>query len=109
EFQPAVIPYVQELFDWLLERKIELFVYADFYQFLQHIGLGERDIQTFQEPLPADIDLMLSLGGDGTMLSAVSLVGDSGIPVAGINFGRLGFLASINKDDIKVALQQIIQ
>ena len=50
---------------------------------------------------------MLSLGGDGTMLAAVSIVGDAGIPVAGINFGRLGFLASINKDDIEKRLSAI--
>ena len=51
---------------------------------------------------------MISLGGDGTMLDTVSLVRDSGIPMIGINFGRLGFLASINKEGIKYAIDAII-
>src|SRR5690606_16451000 len=50
---------------------------------------------------------LLSLGGDGTMLSAVSQVRDSGIPIAGVNFGRLGFLASIHKTKIIQALDDI--
>ena len=51
---------------------------------------------------------MLSLGGDGTMLSAATLIRDSGIPVAGINFGRLGFLANVSKNHIQEALDQIL-
>lgn len=51
---------------------------------------------------------MLSLGGDGTMLAAVSIVRDSDIPIAGINFGRLGFLANIPKTDIQQAMDQIL-
>ena len=46
------------------------------------------------EDLPADTDLFLSLGGDGTFLQALTFVRDRGIPVAGVNFGRLGFLAT---------------
>src|SRR5690606_31568190 len=57
--------------------------------------------------LPTDILFLLSLGGDGTMLSAVSQVKASGIPIAGINFGRLGFLASIHKTKIIEALEDI--
>jgi len=48
------------------------------------------------------------MGGDGTMLAAVSIIRDSGIPIAGINFGRLGFLANIQKNDIEKALAEIL-
>ena len=51
---------------------------------------------------------MISLGGDGTLLDTVSLIRDSQIPVIGINFGRLGFLASINKDDIVSAIDSLV-
>src|SRR3546814_9737421 len=51
---------------------------------------------------------MLSLGGDGTMLSAVSILRDSEIPITGINLGRLGFLASINKNHIEQALELLL-
>lgn len=46
------------------------------------------------------IDMMISIGGDGTLLSAVHKIGDSGIPVVGINFGHLGFLTTAGRDDI---------
>ena len=51
------------------------------------------------EELPADTDLFLSLGGDGTFLQSLTFVRDRGIPVAGINFGRLGFLTAARADD----------
>jgi NAD+ kinase len=51
------------------------------------------------EGLPADTDLFLSLGGDGTFLEALTLIRDRGIPVAGINSGHLGFLTTARADD----------
>ena len=53
-----------------------------------------------REDLEAGFDALLSLGGDGTFLSAAQLVGDSGIPVLGVNFGRLGFLSEYKSDEI---------
>src|SRR5690606_38975150 len=95
EFQPSVIPYVQQLFDFLASRGVDCWIYKPFHDFLEQRVTCARRAQTFlhKDELPQDTALMLSLGGDGTMLAAVSIVGDSGIPVAGINFGRLGFLA----------------
>ena len=51
------------------------------------------------EDLPDDTGLFLSLGGDGTFLQSLTFVRDRGIPVAGINFGRLGFLTTARADD----------
>lgn len=110
EFHPSVIPYVQHLFDFFISRDIALWIYEDFKTFLeQHVNYSSQPA-TFSssKQLPDDIILMLSLGGDGTMLAAVSIVGDSGVPVAGINFGRLGFLAGIHKNDIEKSLTDII-
>ena len=111
EFQPSVIPYVQHLFDLLKTKGAELWIYADFQEFLrQHVSFSTELPQYWnRSELPSDIGFMLSLGGDGTMLAAVSIVGDSGIPVAGVNLGRLGFLADINKDDIDAAMDAIFQ
>ncbi len=111
EFTPAVIPHVQHIFDFLKEREIDIWVYDNFYTFLKQQFLCPDHLSTYSshEDLPRDIDFMLSLGGDGTMLSAVSIIKDSGIPIAGINFGRLGYLASIGKTEVDLALTQILE
>ena len=54
------------------------------------------------------IDCLISLGGDGTVLDAVTLVGDTNIPILGINYGRLGFLASISKDELSLMVEALV-
>jgi NAD+ kinase len=68
---------------------------ADFSVFSKH------------EDLDSSIDCIISLGGDGTMLDAATLVRNKRIPVMGINFGRLGFLASISKDELTIAVEAL--
>src|SRR5690606_22103856 len=109
EFQKAVIPYVEQLFELLKSKNVEIWVYKEFDSFLSiFMDCGLRSTYKDRFELPSDIDFMLSLGGDGTMLSAVSIVSDSKIPITGINLGRLGFLASINKDHIEQALNLLL-
>lgn len=60
------------------------------------------------EDLNIGMDCLISLGGDGTMLDAVTLVKDSHIPILGINFGRLGFLASISRDELGSAVDALV-
>lgn len=59
------------------------------------------------ESLP-DVDMVVSVGGDGTFLRTATTVGDRGIPVLGINTGRLGFLAAINYADLEETLQEVM-
>lgn len=59
--------------------------------------------------LDNDVDMLLSIGGDGTLLDAVPMVGDSGIPILGINMGRLGFISSVAKEEIPQAIRQILE
>ena len=63
---------------------------------------------TSHKQLPPDLECLISLGGDGTMLDAVTLVRDKKIPILGINFGRLGFLASISKEELTIAVDAIV-
>lgn len=60
------------------------------------------------EELDASVDFLISLGGDGTMLDAVTLVKDKNIPILGINFGRLGFLAGIGKNELESAVDALV-
>src|SRR5690606_14752615 len=110
EFQPSVITHVKHLFEYLVNKNVEIWVYDPFYKFLTTQFECDFSLPTYHsyEEIKNDVDIMLSLGGDGTMLSAVSLIRDSGIPIAGINFGRLGFLASINKYDFEHAVNDIL-
>lgn len=108
-FNSSVVPYVKQLFAYLSEKNITVYIYSDFYDFLNGQLECPNTLHRYynHQDLPKNILFLLSLGGDGTMLSAVSQVRDSGIPIAGVNFGRLGFLASIHKTKIIQALDDI--
>ncbi len=103
--------YLKLLFEELKKYNPVVSVYAPFYNDMEK-SLGniilKNSLFSTAEDLPEDIDLMLSLGGDGTFLKTISIVRDRGIPVVGINTGRLGFLANIPREEIKEALETII-
>ncbi|MEJ7673053.1 MAG: NAD(+)/NADH kinase [Chitinophagaceae bacterium] len=91
--------------------KIEPVIFQDFFnQIYSTINCGDK-YSTFNcsEDLVEDIDCIISLGGDGTLLDTVTLVRDTGIPVLGINYGRLGFLASIGKDELHTAVEALVK
>ena len=101
--------YVQEVFNVLDQYKTPILVYKKYLDFIKDKIKLPDNITVFKQhtELIGQTDVLVSLGGDGTLLDTLSLVRDSGIPVIGINFGRLGFLASINKDEIKKAIEAL--
>ena len=110
DFNDSVLPFVQEVFDVLAANKIEITVYQKFFDFIKNKLVLPTQISIFSDhnELLSKADILLSLGGDGTLLDTLALVRDSQIPVVGINFGRLGFLASINKSEINDAIEALI-
>lgn len=66
-----------------------------------------KKLDRFDKVIAGEIDFVISLGGDGTLLEAVSMVGSSETPILGINTGRLGFLATTPKDQIEQALKDL--
>lgn len=111
DFNDTVLPYVQQVFKHLEKYKIQPVVYYKYHKFLHHkIDLPANTVvfHNHEELVSEATDVLLSLGGDGTLLDTISLIRNSNIPVIGINFGRLGFLASINKDEIEAALNALI-
>lgn len=110
QFNNSVLPYVQQVFDCLVDWKVEVLIYQDFYDFVKDKLFLPKQFGSFKTylELKDNVEVMISLGGDGTMLDTVTLVRDSGIPMIGINFGRLGFLASINKEGIKSAIEGLV-
>lgn len=102
---------IQDLFNELYEQQIEPVIYQPFFeQIIQSVRLSEHHLNTFSHSADLDesIDFIISLGGDGTLLDTVTLVRDKNIPILGINFGRLGFLASIGKEELKIAIAAMV-
>lgn len=111
QFNNTVLPHVQQIFNILAEQNIETLVHDKYNHFISGKIFFPKKFQiyrNYQDLMSSDVDVMISLGGDGTLLDTVTLIRDSNIPVIGINFGRLGFLASINKDDISSAINSLI-
>jgi NAD+ kinase len=79
-----------------------------FYSFPAPVRRRIAPLCTLEEKLPA-VDMVVSVGGDGTFLRTAGTVGDSGIPILGINTGRLGFLAAINYTDMEETLREVTE
>lgn len=103
------ILFIQELVDELQNNEGVIFVYKPFFECLQGkiVFTLQPNLFTKQQEIANKVDYLFSIGGDGTILDSVMLVGDSGIPVTGINLGRLGFLSSISKEHIIPAIKAI--
>ena len=98
------------LLEALAKHHISVLIYDPlFTQFALPESLVHHLIPfTSHTELSKDLECLISLGGDGTMLDSVTLVRDKKIPILGINFGRLGFLASISKDELTIAVDAIV-
>lgn len=103
-------PFIQTLFNKLSAVFAKVYVHNEIINLIDgKIMMPEVVVFTGYEEIKNELDFLISLGGDGNMLSAVTLVRDSGIPVIGINLGRLGFLASINKEHINKAIDCLVE
>jgi NAD+ kinase len=100
---------VLQLLEELAREKIDPVIYYPFYEAIRDFNFP-APVSTFDSPdqLDDSFDFLISLGGDGTLLDTVILVKDKNIPVIGINFGRLGFLASISRDELHKAVRAIV-
>ncbi len=107
-FADDIIPFIQALFDELQRRKAQLCLVEHFELYLKNTINLPTGIETFRrgDKLPG-VEVVLSIGGDGTLLDTVTYIGAQQIPILGINTGRLGFLATIPYDSINIALDAI--
>ncbi|MEO8403912.1 MAG: NAD kinase [Chitinophagaceae bacterium] len=102
---------IQIFFDELTRQKIEPIIFDQFFEQIKNTIQLPATTTTFSLPehLTDEIEFIMSLGGDGTLLDTITLVRNKKISIMGINFGRLGFLASIGQDEIKTAVQAIVK
>lgn len=109
-YQNSTEPIIRDIFAFFNSKNIEIVIESQFLKILQDKQLIQKNYKTFSshKELDRSFDLMLSIGGDGTILRAVTLIRNSGIPILGINAGRLGFLASVQKEHIATFLQMVV-
>lgn len=100
--------YMRQLFAKLLENKTEVTIYRPFAELIREYIPQGMEYSLFSSHADLSADLLLSIGGDGTILDTVPFVLDSEIPVLGINMGRLGFLSSVPKNEIAQAVESVL-
>jgi len=110
-YQNSTEPIIKDIFVFFNRNHVEMIIEADFLKLLYEKKIVAKEYKTFSShtELNNSFDMLLSIGGDGTILRAATLVRDSGIPILGVNAGRLGFLASVQKENIENFLQFVIE
>lgn len=105
----TTIKYVGQLVELCIEKGVSMVFEENFFK---SFGLltNEAKVTTFSEysDLDKDLDFFFTVGGDGTFLRSITYIRDYEIPVIGINTGRLGFLANIQKESIELAFNKIL-
>jgi NAD+ kinase len=103
-------PIIKDIFVFFNNNNVEMAIESDFLNMLYEKKIIQKEYKTFSshDVLDSSFDMLISIGGDGTMLRAVTLVRNTGIPILGINAGRLGFLATVQKENIAAFMQIVI-
>src|SRR4030043_1385420 len=92
---------LKRLLPWLRQKGYETYLDTETASALNIEGSPRSQI-------PSLVDVIIVLGGDGTMLSVCRLVGDKGIPILGVNIGGLGFLTEVQKDELYDILENVL-
>lgn len=110
--KPGDLPHVQHLFDALHEFGIAAYVNKTYLATIREAVNLKTNVGEFEGYMDFRVrpfDFVITLGGDGTILAAATFVRDTGVPILGINLGRLGFLATVNKNRIRDAIGQLVK
>ena len=106
--QPDALKTICNLVAWLAERDITLVGGPEIEREQIEHQTGCAVPQVESEKLAAEVDLMLVLGGDGTMIATARMIGDQEVPVLGVNYGGLGYLAEFRIEELYSALESIL-
>ena len=108
-YQDNAIEYLLELLDELHKEKATISIEAEFHQLYLSQGNSVKfPTFTSNSGLDESFDMFVSFGGDGTILRATTFVKDLGIPIVGVNTGRLGFLSTFKKEDVRKVVQEFV-
>ena len=106
-YQAKKSAHVLRLLSILEKHQAEIYIHKEFYQFLTKEQKMDIHAAGVFEGNEFDVDMVLSMGGDGTFLKAASYVGNKNIPILGINTGRLGFLADVSPEEMEETFRDI--
>ncbi len=110
EFNRQSVPLIEKIFATLSAHKAELFVSSRFEKYLKASVFKKFKWKTYSEGADLrKLDIFLSIGGDGTLLESVTHIGANQTPILGVNTGRLGFLATISKEEIEDSLTKVLK
>lgn len=103
--------YIGQLLELLNQKNIEVLIEEDFLSLIHSNKTIDKDYEHFSafEELDSSFDLFFCIGGDGTILKSINYIRNLNIPIVGINTGRLGFLATIQKEQISETLDEILE
>jgi NAD+ kinase len=109
-YQNSTEPIIKDIFSFFSSKNVEMVIEENFLNMLYDKQLIKKEYKTFSPITTLDnsFEMLISIGGDGTILRAAAFVRNSGIPLLGINAGRLGFLAKVQKENIDSLLQFVI-
>ncbi|KAF2329439.1 NAD kinase [Flavobacterium daemonense] len=109
-YQNSTEPIIKDIFLFFTSNNVEIVIEENFLQMLYEKQLVKKDYKTFSSNTILDnsFEMLISIGGDGTVLRSAAFVRNSGVPLLGINAGRLGFLAKVQKENIDSLLQFVI-
>jgi len=109
-FKPEDKTYIEELLYALRKNNIDFVIESNYFlELKEHLNIPKAKIFSSHKELDSSFNFLFTVGGDGTILRAVKFVRDSNIPVVGINIGRLGFLATVQKEEITTAVELLIK
>lgn len=108
-YQDNAIEFLLELLDELQKENAEIWIEEEFHDLYVSMG-NTHTFSTFtsKKGLDTSFDMFVSFGGDGTILRATTFVRDLGIPIVGVNTGRLGFLSTFKKEDVRKVVQEFV-
>jgi len=109
EINKKYFPFIENLFRLLNAKQIDFTLYQPFYHLIKkNITLTNKiNLFTTHNEI-TEVDYLFSIGGDGTLLEAITFVRNTQIPILGINTGRLGYLSSVSTNEIQLAIDNLV-
>ncbi|MEX2569146.1 MAG: NAD kinase [Cyclobacteriaceae bacterium] len=107
---PEFHPYIEQLIKTFKKHQVTLFLTTDFFKSIKKTQLRENNFSILKDKSAlVEMDFVLSIGGDGTLLDTICFIGSYETPVIGINTGRMGFLATIAKEEVELAARDLVE